>query len=132
MKKRVYLAVPIIKNFDSELTSILGDIIRELGFEIISSWVFKGKDTDLSPYEVFIRDTSGIKNSDILIAEVSNPSHGVGMEIMLAYLEGKKIIVLHKEEAEVSLLLKGIPGIKIITYKNIDELREKIIETLRE
>lgn len=132
MKKKVYLAVPIIKNFDLELTNTLGNIIRELDFEIVSPWVFKGKDFDLSPHEVFVRDTSGVKESDILIAEVSNPSHGVGMEIMLAYLEGKKIIALSKEEAEVSLLLKGVPGIKILIYKNLDELKNKIAEALRE
>lgn len=44
----------------------------------------------MTPQEVFERDVKGVKECDILVAEISEPSHDVGMEIMLAYLQEKK------------------------------------------
>jgi len=88
--KKIYLAVPIINYYNQDLTKRLADLILELGFELSSPWVLSGMDVDISPKEVFVRDTMGVKSSDIILAEVSKPSHGVGMEIMLAYMEGKE------------------------------------------
>jgi len=131
-KFKVYLAVPIINFYNFELTKILGKIINDIGYELSSPWVLSGKDKDLSPSEIFERDTSHVKDSDILIAEVSKPSHGVGMEIMLAYLEGKRIILLAKKDVKLSALLEGIKDAVIIRYEDEEELLEKLRKELGE
>ncbi|MGB9858098.1 MAG: nucleoside 2-deoxyribosyltransferase [Brevinematia bacterium] len=127
---KVYLAVPIVNYYNSEVTKILGEIILDLGFELSSPWVLSGKDVGISPRDIFYRDTNGVRSSDIILAEVSFPSHGVGMEIMFAYLEGKKIILVAKNEVKLSSLLEGIPGTVIIRYKDYEDLKCKVREIL--
>jgi nucleoside 2-deoxyribosyltransferase len=128
--KKIYLAVPIINYYNKDLTKRLADLILELGFELSSPWVLSGMDIDISPKEVFVRDTMGVKSSDIILAEVSKPSHGVGMEIMLAYMEGKRIILLAKKDVKLSALLEGIKDAVIIRYEDEEELWEKLRKEL--
>ena len=130
--KKIYLAVPIINYYNQDLTKRLADLILELGFELSSPWVLSGMDVDISPKEVFVRDTMGVKSSDIILAEVSKPSHGVGMEIMLAYMEGKRIILLAKKDVKLSALLEGIKDAVIIRYEDKEELLEKLRKELGE
>jgi len=130
--KKIYLAVPIINYYNQDLTKRLADLILELGFELSSPWVLSGMDVDISPKEVFVRDTMGVKSSDIILAEVSKPSHGVGMEIMLAYMEGKRIILLAKKDVKLSALLEGIKDAVIIRYEDEEELLEKLRKELGE
>jgi hypothetical protein len=79
-----------------------------------------------SPKAIFDRDYSNIKSSDILIAEVSERSHGVGIEIGLSYELGLKRILLLEKGNTVSKLVMGMPNTKIIEYKNIKELQTKL------
>ena len=130
--KKIYLAVPIINYYNQDLTKRLADLILELGFELSSPWVLSGMDINISPKEVFVRDTMGVKFSDIILAEVSKPSHGVGMEIMLAYMEGKRIILLAKKDVKLSALLEGIKDAVIIRYEDEEELLEKLRKELGE
>ena len=130
--KKIYLAVPIINYYNQDLTKRLADLILELGFELSSPWVLSGMDIDISPKEVFVRDTMGVKSSDIILAEISKPSHGVGMEIMLAYMEGKRIILLAKKDVKLSALLEGIKDAVIIRYEDEEELLEKLRKELGE
>lgn len=130
--KKIYLAVPIINYYNQDLTKRLADLILELGFELSSPWVLSGMDIDISPKEVFVRDTMGVKSSDIILAEVSKPSHGVGMEIMLAYMEGKRIILLAKKDVKLSALLEGLKDAVIIRYEDEEELLEKLRKELGE
>lgn len=114
---KVYLAVPIIANRDINKAATIAKIIENLNHTIVSKWVTK-QDSGLTmePIDVFKRDVKGIRECDVLVAETSDPSHGVGMEIMLAYLEGKKIICLLKKGAIISRMLLGLPNILIIEY----------------
>jgi len=130
--KKIYLAVPIINYYNQDLTKRLADLILELGFELSSPWVLSGMDINISPKEIFVRDTMGVKSSDIILAEVSKPSHGVGMEIMLAYMEGKRIILLAKKDVKLSALLEGIKDAVIIRYEDEEELLEKLRKELGE
>jgi nucleoside 2-deoxyribosyltransferase len=130
--KKIYLAVPIINYYNQDLTKRLADLILELGFELSSPWVLSGMDINISPKEIFVRDTMGVKFSDIILAEVSKPSHGVGMEIMLAYMEGKRIILLAKKDVKLSALLEGIKDAVIIRYEDEEELLEKLRKELGE
>lgn len=129
---KVYLAVPIVNYFNSEMTLFLGNILSELGFEISSPWVLQGKDVGNTPNDIFHRDINAVKESDILLAEISKPSHGVGMEIMQAYISGKKIILVAREGSNISFLVKGVPGSTFIEYKDYKDLEESLKKILRE
>jgi len=128
---KVYLAVPIIANRDLNKARFLSRMIEDIGHEIVSKWVAR---TDpgfsMTPQEVFERDTKGVKECDILVAEVSERSHGVGMEIMLAHMEGKKVICLFKKGAVVSRMIRGLPEALLIEYASEREVVEKLKELL--
>jgi nucleoside 2-deoxyribosyltransferase len=131
-KIKVYLAVPIVNYYNRELTLVLGEILEELGFEITSPWVLSGKDIDLPPENIFERDIGKVKVSDILLAEISSPSHGVGMEVMQAYISNKKIIMIARKDSILSSLLVGVPNATIIRYKDYEDLRGKLRKILKE
>lgn len=131
-KLKVYLAVPIVNYYNSEITSLLGKVLSEMEFEISSPWVLQGKDVGTTPNDIFYRDINAVKGSDILLAEISKPSHGVGMEIMQAYISRKKIILVAKEGSNVSFLVRGIPDSIFIEYKDYRDLEENLKKILKE
>jgi nucleoside 2-deoxyribosyltransferase len=63
----------------------------------------------IDPLEVYTRDTNWIRESDVLIAEVSVPSHGVGYEIGYALGLGIPVLALHQEGRKVSKMISGNP-----------------------
>ncbi|MBO3763387.1 MAG: hypothetical protein JTT16_01935 [Candidatus Brockarchaeota archaeon] len=128
---KVYLSVPIIGGRNLELAKIISNIIMECGHELLSQWVIsEDPGFSLSPSYVFERDTNGVKKSDIVVAEVSTPSHGVGMEIMLAITLGKRIIALARKDSRISRMLLGAPNIEWIFYDEIKEIAQKLKEKL--
>ena len=63
----------------------------------------------LDPFEVYARDTAWLHECDVLIAEVSTPSHGVGYEIAFSLGLGKPVLVLYQEGRNVSKIIRGNP-----------------------
>jgi len=63
----------------------------------------------LDPHEVYARDVGWIRSSDVLIAEVSVPSHGVGYEIGFALGIGKPALALYQQGRKVSKMISGNP-----------------------
>ena len=61
------------------------------------------------PEDVYARDVAWIDACDLLLAEVSTPSHGVGYEIGYALSQGKKVLCLHREGTKVSKMILGNP-----------------------
>ena len=67
-------------------------------------------------------------NADIIFAEVSIPSLGVGYELGFADKLGKKIIAIYDENytPKVSTMIRGNKRIQLIAYKNIQEIFDKL------
>ena len=63
----------------------------------------------IHPNEVYARDVAWIRACDVLIAEVSVPSHGVGYEIGFALGIGKPVLALYQEGHKVSKMISGNP-----------------------
>jgi nucleoside 2-deoxyribosyltransferase len=66
--------------------------------------------------DVFLRDSTWIKECDAVIAEVTTPSHGVGYEIALAEFTGKPIFLCYRKGARVSKMLLGNPSSLFVIY----------------
>lgn len=75
--------------------------IAETGIEII--------DGQEDPQDIYQRDVDWIAESDLLIAEVSTPSHGVGYEIGHALALGKPVLCLYDRDVIVSKMITGNP-----------------------
>jgi hypothetical protein len=86
----------------------------------------------IDPHEVYARDVSWISAGDVLIAEASAPSHGVGYEIGFALGLGKPVLALHQEGRKVSKMISGNPDPNLIVrvYQNPEHAIEQIREFL--
>jgi hypothetical protein len=83
---------------------------------------------------VFEQDFEGLHHSNLIIAEVSNPSHGVGSELMQAYIQKIPIILLVSSEnsQKLSRMVTGNPMVKsIISYKTKEECLLKLESALK-
>jgi nucleoside 2-deoxyribosyltransferase len=80
---------------------------------------------------IYERDVEHVRKSDLLIAEVSNPSLGVGMEIMLAIELGKPVLMFrHRESERLSRMAFGAAGKVLFEYSTLDEV-EDILAQIR-
>lgn len=66
-------------------------------------------EAEIGPQAVYARDTDWIRACDLLIAEVSVPSHGVGYEIAFALGLGKRVLAVYQEGKKVSKMISGNP-----------------------
>jgi len=123
---KVYFAVPLQKNRNNILAKDISTILLSLGCKIVSEWVlWDNSNPNLNKNEIYERNCEALKSCELLVAELSNPSIGVGMEIMFAYNLGKKIICIYSN-TEISNMVKGLPGVILLPYKNLDDLKEKL------
>lgn len=78
-----------------------------------------------TPKDIYERDIDWVKKCDVFIAEVTNPSFGVGIEIARASEFGKKIFCFYRpsEGKQLSRMVLGCPGVKVFEYENIDQLK---------
>jgi nucleoside 2-deoxyribosyltransferase len=92
----------------------------------------------IDPLQVYSRDTNWIRESDLLIAEVSIPSHGVGYEIGFALGLGKPVLALFEEGRKISKMISGNPdpNLSVYGYKSSEEaivlIRNFLTEFVRE
>ena len=80
-------------------------------------------DTVLTEHIGLGSDTEWLRSSDVLIAECTNPSHGVGYE--LAFAEACNIpvhIFYDKNKANISAMLNGNAYFKVYPYENEAEI----------
>lgn len=112
----------------SQIINLLGNygevLTEHIGREDLSSF----GDTHLSEQAIYDRDMSWLNEADLVVAEISTPSLGVGYEI--AKVENEKpVICLFREDPTKSLsaMLAGNPYIKVKKYSNFSEV-QKIIE----
>ncbi len=98
-----------------------GEVLTEhIGNESLSDQGEQGK----AETYIFERDMNWVKEADILVGEVTTPSLGVGYEIGQAQSMGKKIYLLYRsaENKKLSTMLVGNPYLKIVEYKDIEEI----------
>lgn len=107
-----------------DLLPVIESVVKNNG---LNTFVFEIGGT---PEEIFNRDYSNVKDSDLIIAEVSERSHGVGIEIGMSYCLGLKRILLIDEQENVTKLAEGMPDTTIIRYKNENDLKTKLEATL--
>lgn len=87
----------------------------------------------LNPLSVYERDTGWIRDADLLIAEVTTPSHGVGYEVGFALHHQKPVLCIFLQGTPVSKMITGNPDPLLTTfaYSEIGELRQLIRNYLR-
>ena len=82
--------------------------------------------------DIFCDLEKKLYDADIVFAEVSIPSLGVGYELGFADKIGKKIIAIYDTGyvEKVSTMIRGNKRIKLIPYKDIKEITDSLGEIL--
>jgi 2'-deoxynucleoside 5'-phosphate N-hydrolase len=77
---------------------------------------------------VFDRDVAWIDECDVMVAEVSTPSLGVGYEYGYAVQRGKPVLCLYRHGLRMSKMILGNPAsnLTVATYQDEVELDEKV------
>ena len=80
--------------------------------------------------EIYDQDTAWLRESDVLIAECTCPSLGVGYELAYAEKIGKPCHIFYdRSKTQLSAMLTGNPYFIIHPYENEDEIHP-IIDTI--
>lgn len=124
----IYFACSITggREFEPVYQAIVAALTSD-GHEIPTSDLVKSNvqenERTLTAHEVYERDVNWIQNCDVLIAEVSVPSHGVGYEIGFALNIGKPMLCIHHTERSISKMIIGNsdPTLIIQAYSHTEE-----------
>jgi len=124
----IYFACSITggREFEAEYGKIVAALLAD-GHEIPTSHLARldviKNEHKLTPKVVYERDINWINNCDMLIAEVSVPSHGVGYEIGFALNIGKPVLCLYQKDRKISKMITGNsdPKLNIQEYTHIKE-----------
>lgn len=118
---KAYITCPVSHSKDRLI--FLPEIKSVVEKKGINSFVFEvGGD----PSDIFKRDYQQLKSCDLIIAEVSEISHGVGIEIGMSYCMGLKRILLLEDGKYLTKLAQGMSDTIIINYKNLEDLKIKL------
>ena len=78
--------------------------------------------------EIYDQDINWLRNSDVMVAEVSILSIGVGYEIGYADAMEKRVICLYdlNSEKQLSAMIRGNSKIEILEYTDINEALKRL------
>lgn len=103
--------IGFLKTYGPVLTEHVGDL------------KLTDKGGDGTSEEIWLRDTAWLKECDIVIAECSQPSLGVGYELAFAEALGKNVHVFYgKNDGRLSAMIAGDPHFDIHCYAGPEEL----------
>jgi len=131
--KKVYFAGSIRggRN-DSVLYAEIIAILQDLGCEVLTEhlgdkMLSVSGETGLSK-NIYDRDLNWLKQADVLVAEVTTPSLGVGYEIAKAEKMGKPILCLFRPEGEkkLSAMIQGNPSATVVEYRKLQTAEHAI------
>jgi nucleoside 2-deoxyribosyltransferase len=80
--------------------------------------------TQFSEQRIYTQDTDWVKESDIVIAEVTQVSMGVGYELGFAESLDKRIVCLFNINSGKSLsaMVRGNNNLEVIDYSSLEEM----------
>lgn len=128
---KVYFACSIRGGGDTSLYQAIVDAITHAGGDVLSEvFVHDAINYGGSPLpadEIYKRDTQMIHDADVMIAEVTNPSLGVGYELAYAEKLERPILCLFNRTSEkrLSAMVAG-NNYNTIEYTHPDEITDTV------
>jgi nucleoside 2-deoxyribosyltransferase len=122
---------------DQQIYQKIVDRLVELGHEVPTAHLSKTEVIEdervVSALDVYRRDVNWVNQCDLVVAEVSTPSHGVGYEIALALLQDKPVLCCYRQGRTVSKMILGntMPKLRLLRYNSDEELLNEIENYLK-
>jgi len=138
--KKIYFACSITGGRDhAHVYQDIVDNIKSLGMHVLSELFAdktiksnEGTKHKLSPEEIWAWDLNWVREADAIIAEVTQPSLGVGYEIAKAHTWDKPVLALYHPRPghKLSSMIAGSPNVQVFEYDNVAETRQAIADFL--
>jgi len=129
MKKKIYFAGSIRGGrVDASLYKRMIQYMTQQGCQVLTEHVGssklcineQGRDGDKRIYD---QDTAWLRDCDLLVAECTCPSLGVGYELAYAERYGKPVYIFYNHsKCQLSAMLTGDSYFSIYPYENEDEI----------
>lgn len=104
--------------------SLYGEVLTEhVGDKKIT---VRGDEDGPNDEYIYNRDMGWLRETDVVVAEVTIPSLGVGYEIAKAEEWGKKVLCLYRETEgkRLSAMLSGSERLQKRTYRSLEDLKD--------
>jgi len=111
--------------------------LKNNGHEVLSEHIIRedifSDEEKWAPKNVFEQDIKWLDESDVVVAEVSNPSLGVGYEICYALNKGLKVLCAYEVGLFISKMITGNTAetLELFEYQDEVELLGKIDQYLK-
>jgi hypothetical protein len=139
--KKIYFACSISGGRDH--AHVYEDIVNNIkasGMHVLSE-IFadkaikphEGPTKKLTPHEIWEWDLKWVQEADAIIAEVTQPSFGVGYEIAKAEQWHKPVLVLFYKDSgrRLSPMIVGDPNVTVFEYSDAAETKPAIKKFLK-
>jgi nucleoside 2-deoxyribosyltransferase len=109
--------------------SHFGDVLTE---HVGDGGLTASGEDEMSDSEIYSRDLEWIRSADLVVAEVTIPSLGVGYEIGKAEQLKKPILCLHERQTDrrLSAMVAGNKGLLIQEYTGLSEAERHLNDFL--
>jgi 2'-deoxynucleoside 5'-phosphate N-hydrolase len=116
---KIFFSHRMLQN--SETTHLYEQIVSLLGEygEVLT----ENSNDGIEPSYVFERDTDWLREADVVVAEVTTPSLGVGYEIGLAESLEKRILCLYREQED-----SHVSAMIIAQYESITDIENYLVD----
>ncbi len=136
---RVYFCGAIRGGRDRQpLYRAIVDFLGDRGYEVLTTHVAsvdvlqeEWRD-DVTAHDIYTRDLRWLAECDLVIAEVSTPSLGVGVEITEAQHLSKPVIALCQQDVSLSAMIAGNSVVRLIRYTDADDLFARLSAELQD
>jgi nucleoside 2-deoxyribosyltransferase len=122
-----------VASYRTIVDALEADGHRVLAGAVAAEHVGAGGET-LLPSDIYARDIGWIDESDLVVAEVSMPSLGVGYEIAYATrIRRIPVIALYRSAftKRCSAMISGDPGVTLLEYETLESLLPRLLESIR-
>lgn len=112
-----YRVIQHLKQYGTVVTEHIGDhTVTEYG------------EDGLDDRAIYDRDIAWLRSSDVVIAEVTLPSLGVGYEIAQAIQLHKRVLCLYRpqEKKRLSAMIAGCPEVTTAQYSSLEQAKRII------
>lgn len=121
----IYFACPVIsERGDESIYQAIVDTLIADGHQVPTAIIAKPEVVTLekqaNPQEIYTTSIRRIEKCDVLIAEVSKPSLGVGYEIACALNLNKPVLCCYRQGASISKMITGNTNPTIMVYSYQD------------
>ncbi len=106
--------------------------LHERGWEVLTRHVaapdvlVQEARAGVSASQIYARDMRWLGECDLVIAEVSVPSLGVGVELATAQQLGKPILCLCRSDVALSALVDGNANVRVLRYRDAPDLMSQL------